>query len=277
MEVPDDRRGGAGLSETAIEPDELAAILFTSGSTGEPKGVMQTHRTLLHTALRHANGLGIRASDRVALVASPAGGQGMGTTWTTLLSGASPLSVPDHGTRYRRPPGLAAREPDHGFLRLASVFRHLVRTLDGESFPDLRLVRMGSEQVRREDFDAFRRHFGESSRFANVFSLTEAGGISHQVLAAEDDPPNGGVPAGRPAANVEIQLRDERGRPVAEGDTGEIFVRSRYLSPATGGTRLSRPSASPITATARARFGPGTWAGSTPMAACCWSVAVTTR
>jgi amino acid adenylation domain-containing protein len=213
------------------DPGDLAAVMFTSGSTGRPKGVMHTHHTLLQTARRHSTALGLRGDDRVALLASPSGGHGMGTTWMTLMSGATlcPFPVMDRGVA-----GLPGWLRDRRITVLglsASLFRRLVRSLDGQEFPDLRLVRLGSEQVRRADFDACRRHFGEHCAFANVYSMTEGGGLAHFVIAAGEAPRPGPLPAGRAAEGVEILLLDERGRPVGPGGTGEIVALSSHLSP----------------------------------------------
>ncbi|HEX3293431.1 MAG TPA: AMP-binding protein [Solirubrobacterales bacterium] len=218
-------------TESASDPTELAAIMYTSGSTGQPKGVMQTHHTLLHTALRHATGLGLGPDDRIALLASPSGGHGMGTTWMTLLTGATlcPFPVMNRGIA---PLPQWLREHRITVLGLsASLFRRLIHSLDGASFPDLRLVRLGSEQVRRADFDACRRYLGDRCAFANVFSLTEGGGLAHGVLTDGEEPDPGPLSVGRPAEGVEIHLLDERGEPVPAGEPGEIVVSSSHLTP----------------------------------------------
>ncbi|HSD24801.1 MAG TPA: AMP-binding protein [Solirubrobacterales bacterium] len=231
LQAPGAPAASLAAAELRIEPDALAAVIYTSGSTGRPKGVMHSHHTLLHTALRHSTALGLRPDDRVALVASPSGGHGMGTTWMTLMSGATlcPFPVMDRGVA-----GLPEWLREHRITVLglsASLFRRLLGALDGASFPDLRLVRLGSEQVRRADFDGCRRHFGEHCAFANVLSLTEAGGLAHCLLAAGEEPRPGPLPVGRAAEGIEIQLLDERGEPVPAGQPGEIVVQSLHLTP----------------------------------------------
>ena len=57
----------AGLK---ISPDSLAYIFYTSGSTGSPKGVADTHRNVLHNIMRYTNSLKIAPVDRLTLLQS---------------------------------------------------------------------------------------------------------------------------------------------------------------------------------------------------------------
>jgi amino acid adenylation domain-containing protein len=232
VELPDPPGDAAiGPGDPRIEPGDLAAVMYTSGSTGQPKGVVHTHHTLLHTALRHARGLGLRPGDRVALLASPSGGHGMGTTWTTLLSGATlcPFPVMDRGIAEL--PGWLRANRITVLGLSASLFRRLIGILDGTTLPELRLVRLGSEQVHRSDLEACRERLGERCTFANVYSLTEAGGLAHCLFGRGEASPPGPLPAGRAAAGIEITLLGEHGDPARPGEVGEIVVRSAHLSP----------------------------------------------
>ncbi len=212
--------GGTG-SAGAPAPEDLAFLIHTSGSTGRPKSVMQTHRNVVHNAVvRLAGGLGLRSDDRIALLASPSGGQGVSTVWTALLTGATlcPFPVMDRGVT-----GLPEWLDEHGVTVLvcsASLFRHFARTLDGR-LPGIRLVRLGSEQVFASDFEAWRAHFAEHCEFVNSFSSSETGNITQHFLRAGDRVSGDGVPVGRAVAGMEVLLLDD----------GEIAVRSDYLSP----------------------------------------------
>jgi amino acid adenylation domain-containing protein len=216
----------------AIEPHEVAFLIYTSGSTGTPNGVMQTHRNILHNVLRYANGLGFRESDRVTLLASLSGGQGLGITWTALLTGARlcPFATMEKGVT-----GLSTWLIEHGitvYISSASLFRHFAKTLSAsDRFLNLRLVRLGSEQVMRSDFKAYRRHFSEGSLFANAFSSSEVGNITQYLVTESSRLPPEGIPVGNASEGIEILLLDEIGNEVGRGETGEIVVRSQYLSP----------------------------------------------
>jgi non-ribosomal peptide synthetase component F len=217
--------------DVTIDPDRVAVLVYTSGSTGGPKGVMQTHRNLLHNVLRQTNGLGVHADDRIILLASLSGAQGVATTWIGLLNGATVCPFP---TMERGVTGLTAWLADNGITVLiasASVFRGFARTLGGRCLPTIRLLRLASEPATRGDFEAYRRHFEPTCVLASTYSSSETGNITQLLLGADSDPPGDRLPVGRPAEGMEIRLLDEQDAAVAPGGTGEVVVRSEYLSP----------------------------------------------
>ena len=215
-----------------IPPHALAFLLYTSGSTGQPKAIMQTHRNMLHNALRHTISMQLRAEDRIVLLASLSGGQGSATALFAMLNGATLYPFP---TMERGVTGLADWMLEHKITVLvtsASVFRQFAKTLGDEvRFPDVRLVRFASEPATADDFAAYQRHFTDQCTLTNTFSATETGNITQHRFTRNDRVAAGRLPVGRPATGIEISLYDENGREVREGEAGEIAVKSRYLSP----------------------------------------------
>ncbi|MGH7927922.1 MAG: non-ribosomal peptide synthetase, partial [Candidatus Binatia bacterium] len=218
-----------GLS---INPDAFAYILYTSGSTGRPKGVIHNHRNVLHNAMRYSNGCRIGAEDRVTLFASLGTGQGTPTAFSALLNGATlcPFNIREEGAA-----NLAewlVLERITVYISAPTVFRHFVATLTGEEkFPDLRVIRLGAEQVRRSDVDSFKKYFSPGCVFGIFLSSTETGNISQYFIDGETEITGNIVPVGYPAQDMDILLLDDAGRQVGVNDVGEIAVKSRYLSP----------------------------------------------
>jgi amino acid adenylation domain-containing protein len=216
---------------TGPAPGDIAFLIYTSGSTGRPKGVMQPHRNVVHNVFRLTKVMGIDAADRVVLLASLSGGQGLATVWTALLNGATlcPFSVMDRGVT-----GLPDWLDEHQITVLvvsASVYRNFVRTLEGRRLPTVRMLRLGSEAALPSDFESYRSHFSPSCLFANSYSSSETGNVTGYVLGSGAEIPDGSFPIGRVSEGLEVLLLDEGGDEVPPGTTGEIVVRSEYLSP----------------------------------------------
>lgn len=160
--------------DLTIAPESLADITYTSGSTGRPKGVLQQHRTILHGVLRVTNALALSPTDRITLFTSLNTGQGCSTMYRALLNGATlyPWKTKDKGVT-----DLVAwlrQEAITLYYSSVSLFRAFVSTLRGqETFPALRLIRVGSETVAMQDVALYRAHFPPSCLLFNTLSSTE--------------------------------------------------------------------------------------------------------
>src|SRR5262245_45309711 len=217
--------------ELPLGPETLAWILYTSGSTGQPKGVVNNHRGMLHQALRQTNAFRIGAEDRLALLGSMSAGQAVTHLYAALLSGAAVFlrDLKEHGLA-----DLASwlrRENMTSYRSSASVFRRWTAHLTGtETFPSLRLVGLASEPVYQHDFELYRRHFGPDCLFLNTLSGIETGTVCMNVLDHDSEIAGQSVPVGYPLEDVEVLVLDETGAEVAAADVGEIAVRSRGLA-----------------------------------------------
>ena len=216
----------------ALTPDSLACLLYTSGSTGEPKGVVRTHRNLLHRARCAVGSLGIGGADRVSALHSPAFGAGLRDVLAALLGGATlcPFDV--------RRAGLGAladwidREGITVLCAVVTTLRHFLGSLDADRrFPSIRIVRLGSEALFREDVDRLRARLTPGCVIVAGYGASEASGIVEYRIGPGTQIGPGRVPAGYPLEGVEILILGDAGTPLPPGEAGEIAVRSRYLSP----------------------------------------------
>jgi amino acid adenylation domain-containing protein len=214
-----------------ILPKALAYLVYTSGSTGQPKGVVHSHQNLLHNIMLRTNAMPVYMHDRVALL--PSGTANAVThTFFALLNGAVllPIDVRMNGAARLR---LWLLEERVSFLWISSpLFRNLCEIMTGnERFPGLRLLRLTSETVYKTDVDLYKKHFSFKCVFVNGLHSSETGPlrfyfVNHNTAISGDD-----VPVGYPVADKEILLLDDEGQEVGFNRVGEIVVRSKYLSP----------------------------------------------
>jgi amino acid adenylation domain-containing protein len=224
-----------------IPAGATAFLTFTSGSTGIAKAVMQTHRLILHNAVRHNGVMEFTAEDRLTLFGSLSGGQGISNAWCALAFGAvlCPFPVIDRGFN-----GLAdfiEQQRITVFRSSASLFRQFMRTLpDHVCFTRMRVVRLSSEPATSDDFETFKKHFPPGCSFVHTLSSSETGNMAQARLSWHDTVPEGVLPIGRASEGVEILLLDEAGNPVGPGEAGEIAIRTKFL--AAGYWRDSGPA-----------------------------------
>jgi amino acid adenylation domain-containing protein len=216
----------------ALGPDTFADLVYTSGSTGHPKGVIQNHRNTLHHCMRVTNYLHLSADDRITLLSSLSTGQARSTVYRALLNGATlyPRPLKQEGLA-----GLADWLIEEGitvYQSSATVFRSLIDSLTGkEAFPQLRLIRVGGEAMATQDVERYKAHFAPPCLLLNALSTTETFTTLMYLMHQETPLPNGMVPVGYAMDDMEILLLDDHGVDVGVNRPGEIVVQSRYLSP----------------------------------------------
>ena len=211
-----------------VESDAAACIYYTSGSTGEPKGVLDTHRNVLHNVMRYTNSLGIGADDRLTLLQGPAFSGAVSSLFGALLNGAAvfPFDVPREGAD-RIAPWLAR----HGLTMYHSVpalFRRVATA--GQALSSLRVVRLEGDLAVPQDVELFQTRCEPGTVLVNGLGATECGLVRQYVVDHETSLTGGTVPIGYPVEDMEVLLLDPEGQPAAAGEVGEIVVRSLYLA-----------------------------------------------
>ena len=214
-----------------INPQSTCFIVYTSGSSGRPKGVMMNHHQVMHNALRLSRAMELGVDSRVALLPSLSGLHGVNNAWCSLLHGAClfPFPVMDRGVT-----GLAEWMTENkisAFSASTSLFRVFMKSLKKwHCIEPVRMVRIGGELVTSEDFNGFCEHFHKDCIFLNTLASSEAGNIASQRYAVSDQAVEGPLAVGRVFEGVEIIIADEDGRPVRHGEAGQIVIKSPYLS-----------------------------------------------
>jgi acyl carrier protein len=109
------------------------------------------------------------------------------------------------------------------------VYRYFVNELKGnESFPKLRLVVLGGEEVCKSDVEAYKRFFNDTCVLVNGFGPTESTVTLQFFVSKDTDVRRNSVPIGFPVDETEVLLLDHDGREA--GVRGDIAIKSPYVA-----------------------------------------------
>ena len=210
-----------------ILPDAIAWIHYTSGSTGQPKGVIQTHRNALHVVMIHTNDYHVCSHDRLTFLASRGG-----DIFLALLNGACVFPVDIKLEGLADLAKILIKEEITIYGSVTSTFRHFLSTLGGaEKFRNLRLIKLGGEPIYSRDVELYRKFTSQDCILVNRLNGTETGTFCHYFVTHSSPIPAPVLPVGYPVKDKEVLLLGEDGKEVGINQIGEIAVRSRYLSP----------------------------------------------
>jgi len=222
--------------EVEIGPDSLACLTFTSGSTGEPKGVLGRHGALSYFLPWQAASFGFGAADRFSLLSGLAHDPLQRDIFTPLWVGGT-LCVPDP-ERIGAPGWLAAwmRREQITVTNLTPAMLQLVTEgagVLGEGFrlDALRHAFIVGDVLTRRDVARLRR-LAPGSTVVNLYGTTETQrALAHFVVPAEEMAAEKEVvPLGRGIPGMQLLLLTTAGHLAGVGEPGEIHVRSPHLA-----------------------------------------------
>ncbi len=220
----------AAARQTALQvaAGDLADLLFTSGTTGRPKGVMSTHGAAVRAFTEYAKVIGIVPGDRYLIVNPFFHSFGYKAGWLTcLIAGATilPQAVFDADDILGRierdrisvmpgPPTLYLTMLAHPRLAQADLSSLRVAVTGAATIPPVLIERMRNDLNIRI--------------VTTAYGLTECGGLA-TICDPEDDATTIATTSGKAIPGTELRIVDAGNRPVPAGEAGEVCLRGYHV------------------------------------------------
>lgn len=214
-----------------------AYVFFTSGSTGMPKAIVGSDRSLAHFLAWECEAFSITAADRFSQLGAISSDASLKDTLVPLASGGSVQIPPTDGITGAALADWVGKARITVIGTVPTLFRTLLEALKADSAAvrrlaqSLRIVLLAGETLRPAWVQRWLALFGSAVPLINLYGATEATVFS--VFNPIRLPPRAGsatVPVGRAIAGTEILVLNRAMRPCAVGELGEIHLRSDYLS-----------------------------------------------
>lgn len=201
--------------------DDIALMLYTSGTTGRPKGVCLTHRALVWNGLTIACGQRLGPDDAY-LALSPLSHAGSGTRVFTMLVDAQRLVIARHFDVERFPSLLERHRPTTTIL-VPTMMKQILERYPDADLGQLRSVVYGAAPSATSIVEEARQRW--RCGLFHAYGLTEAC-TNVAILPPERQSPTTIGSVGHELPGVRIEVRGGDDRPVLDGEVGEMCVRS---------------------------------------------------
>ena len=211
--------GNGEVLERANDPRSIAFLIYTSGSSGKPKGVLVEHQGFVNMALFQADAFGVKPESRVLQFASPAFDASLSEIFMALFTGATLVMVEKEVRKAADRLGQFILEQEISVLTLPPA---LLTHVPKAAFSGVKTLITAGEAPGLNDVV----YFSNKLNYFNAYGPTEYSvcatlGQVKEVLGSADAPV---IPMGRPIANTRIYVLDRNQQPVPLGTIGEIYV-----------------------------------------------------
>jgi len=220
----------ASWQPTPMAPDEPAIVLYTSGSTGQPKGVVLSQATILARVRNNIVSMHLNSGDRFLSLGALGTTAGLVASFVALLGGALQFVTSASASGVSSILSLIRNERVTIVWGVPALLRLL---FDADCARDavvsLRLIRTFGDRLLRADLLRWRTVLPAHCHVAITYGQTEVT-AAQWFVPAEFAGNEAALPTGYLLPEHQFAVVDEAGRAVGNGEIGELILRSRYVA-----------------------------------------------
>jgi len=225
--------------EWSMDPEEIAILLFTSGTTGAPKAAVLRHQHLVSYILSTVEFMSADEEAAQLVCVPPYHIAGIASLASSIYSGRRIVQLPAFTAESWIE--TARREKISNAMVVPTMLARIIEALEGEAnadLPHLKAVSYGGGKMPQSVIERALELF-PSTNFTNAYGLTETsstisilGPDDHRAAMASEDPAvrRRITSVGQPIPTIEVEIRDEDGNSLPPGERGEIYVRGEQVS-----------------------------------------------
>jgi amino acid adenylation domain-containing protein len=211
--------------EVHHSPDDIVQVLFTSGSTGEPKGAIEDYRYLVRAIALKMDSGDYDANDMVLQLSTFTYSAPHTHTFSALFSGATLYYHNLKEDGFFGLPDILRQQNITIFSATPTVFRGFIQILKpDEKFPNIKRVRGGGEKKLPKDIKDIQRHFPSVTKVQLGFASTETQIVSRNLVPVNYPFTEDAIPAGYPLEDIKLMIWDENGVELPVDVEGEIVI-----------------------------------------------------
>ena len=218
-----------GWRPAELGMDQPACVVFTSGSSGRPKGIVNSQRNLLQRVAQSINAAHVNAEDRFLTLASLSTIVGVRDAITALLAGSSVHLLDSQRAGAREILNLIRANSITILFAFPALLRSLIVSDCEQAGDTLRLVRIGGDTTLWSDLDMLQRWLRPGAAVQLIYAATEAP-MMQWFVADSCRSDDARIPIGYPLPGNRLALIDEHGRATPPGEVGELVVASPYVA-----------------------------------------------
>ncbi|MCH7869352.1 MAG: acyl--CoA ligase [Myxococcales bacterium] len=226
-------------AEWSMDPEEIAILLFTSGTTGAPKAAVLRHLHIVSYILSTVEFMSADEEAAQLVCVPPYHIAGIASLASSVYSGRRIVQLPSFTAEAWLE--TAQREKITNAMVVPTMLSRILEALEGQEhadLPHLEAISYGGGKMPQAVIERAMRLFPDTN-FANAYGLTETsstisilGPDDHRIAMASDDPAvrKRITSVGQPIPSIEVEIRDDEGKTLGPGERGEIFVRGEQVS-----------------------------------------------